>query len=87
MLVRHIVLASLLAVTQAIQSSAPEAVPGRLRTLPLGQLNFLHTTDTHGWHAGHLQECVSRANADSLTNKLGHPMGRTGETTFLLLNG
>ncbi|PQE28475.1 calcineurin-like phosphoesterase protein [Rutstroemia sp. NJR-2017a BBW] len=27
-----------------------------MRALPWGQLNFLQTTDTHGWHAGHLQE-------------------------------
>lgn len=38
------------------QPSAPEPVSAPLRELPWGQLNFLHTTDTHGWHAGHLQE-------------------------------
>lgn len=27
-----------------------------MRELQWGQLNFLHTTDTHGWHGGHLQE-------------------------------
>ncbi len=51
-------LAALLAVTQAVQPSAPRPIPATLRELPWGQLNFLHTTDTHGWHAGHLQECV-----------------------------
>ncbi|KAL8947402.1 MAG: hypothetical protein Q9222_006310 [Ikaeria aurantiellina] len=40
----------------AIQPSAPGPVSAPLRELPWGQLNFLHTTDTHGWHAGHLQE-------------------------------
>ncbi|KAK5169565.1 uncharacterized protein LTR77_005541 [Saxophila tyrrhenica] len=40
----------------AKQPSAPSAVAGPLRELPWGQLNFLHTTDTHGWHGGHLQE-------------------------------
>ena len=48
-----------LAVVQASQPSAPEPVAAPLRDLPLGQLNFLHTTDTHGWHAGHLQEYAS----------------------------
>lgn len=46
----------LLISTGAIQ---PEAVPARaapLRELDFGDINFLHTTDTHGWHAGHLLE-------------------------------
>ncbi|KAJ9607972.1 hypothetical protein H2200_008051 [Cladophialophora chaetospira] len=38
------------------QPSAPEAFVAPLRDLSFGQLNFLHTTDTHGWHAGHLLE-------------------------------
>lgn len=38
------------------QPSAPSPVPVPLRQLKWGQLNFLHTTDTHGWLAGHLQE-------------------------------
>ncbi|KAH0831649.1 hypothetical protein AYO21_01848 [Fonsecaea monophora] len=38
------------------QPSAPEAFASPLRDLQFGQLNFLHTTDTHGWHAGHLLE-------------------------------
>jgi hypothetical protein len=33
-----------------------------MRDLRWGQLNFLHTTDTHGWHGGHLQE--SQYSAD-----------------------
>ncbi|RAK72629.1 metallophosphoesterase family protein [Aspergillus fijiensis CBS 313.89] len=40
----------------ALQPSAPDPVAAPLRDLELGQLNFLHTTDTHGWLAGHLQE-------------------------------
>ncbi|KAI9747961.1 MAG: Calcium-transporting ATPase 10, plasma membrane-type [Chaenotheca gracillima] len=40
----------------AAQPSAPAPVSAPLRELPWGQLNFLHTTDSHGWHAGHLQE-------------------------------
>lgn len=38
------------------QPSAPSPISAPLRELPWGQLNFLHTTDTHGWHGGHLQE-------------------------------
>lgn len=40
----------------AAQPSAAPPLSAPLRDLPWGQLNFLHTTDTHGWHAGHLQE-------------------------------
>lgn len=40
----------------AAQPSAPKPIPAQLRDLEWGQLNFLHTTDTHGWLAGHLQE-------------------------------
>jgi 2',3'-cyclic-nucleotide 2'-phosphodiesterase (5'-nucleotidase family) len=42
----------------ASQPSAPSPVEAPLRDLTWGQLNFLHTTDTHGWHAGHLQEYI-----------------------------
>ncbi|PYH44644.1 metallophosphoesterase family protein [Aspergillus saccharolyticus JOP 1030-1] len=41
---------------RAVQPSAPAPVAAPLRDLEWGQLNFLHTTDTHGWLAGHLQE-------------------------------
>ncbi|EXJ81040.1 hypothetical protein A1O3_07328 [Capronia epimyces CBS 606.96] len=40
----------------AAQPNAPEPLEAPLRDLKYGQLNFLHTTDTHGWHAGHLLE-------------------------------
>lgn len=43
----------------AAQASQPGAVPpvaAPLRDLTWGQLNFLHTTDTHGWLGGHLLE-------------------------------
>ena len=40
----------------AEQPSAPRPVAAPMRPLPWGQLNFLQTTDTHGWIAGHLQE-------------------------------
>ncbi|KAE8157432.1 Metallo-dependent phosphatase-like protein [Aspergillus tamarii] len=47
---------ALIAPILARQPSAPEAIAAPLRDLKWGQLNFLHTTDTHGWLAGHLQE-------------------------------
>lgn len=40
----------------AAQPSTLPPVEAPLRDLPWGQLNFLHTTDTHGWLAGHLNE-------------------------------
>lgn len=40
----------------AAQPSAPPPIPAPIRDLVWGKLNFLHTTDTHGWLAGHLQE-------------------------------
>ncbi|KAG8626963.1 hypothetical protein KVT40_005908 [Elsinoe batatas] len=52
----------LLATAYAAQPSAPSPVPAPLRELPWGQLNFLHTTDTHGWHGGHLQEAQYSAD-------------------------
>lgn len=38
------------------QPSAPDPIPAPLRDLKWGQLNFLHTTDTHSFFSGHLQE-------------------------------
>jgi hypothetical protein len=46
----------------ASQPSAQRPVPAPMRDLQWGALNFLHTTDTHGWHGGHLQE--SQYSAD-----------------------
>ncbi|KAJ5594573.1 uncharacterized protein N7459_000781 [Penicillium hispanicum] len=37
-------------------AAAPAPISAPIRELHFGQLNFLHTTDTHGWLAGHLQE-------------------------------
>jgi hypothetical protein len=41
---------------RAAQPDAAAPVPAPMRNLTWGQLNFLHTTDTHGWLAGHLSE-------------------------------
>ncbi|KAI1473468.1 Metallo-dependent phosphatase-like protein [Daldinia eschscholtzii] len=39
-----------------MQPDAINATYGPTRALEWGQLNFLHTTDTHGWLEGHLKE-------------------------------
>lgn len=52
----------LAATANAMQPSAAAPVAAPMRALQWGQLNFLHTTDTHGWHGGHLQE--SQYSAD-----------------------
>jgi hypothetical protein len=39
-----------------VQPEAPAPIEAPLRDLPWAQLNFLHTTDIHGWWGGHLQE-------------------------------
>ncbi|RMZ91122.1 hypothetical protein DV736_g1632, partial [Chaetothyriales sp. CBS 134916] len=49
-------LALLAALGSAKQPEAPDAYEAPLRELEFGQVNFLHTTDIHGWHAGHLAE-------------------------------
>ncbi|EXJ90588.1 hypothetical protein A1O1_03691 [Capronia coronata CBS 617.96] len=61
----------------AAQPNAAEPLEAPLRDLKFGQVNFLHTTDTHGWHAGHLLEPSFSADwgdyvdfADRLREKL-----------------
>ncbi|OTA99201.1 hypothetical protein M426DRAFT_325346 [Hypoxylon sp. CI-4A] len=39
-----------------MQPEAMNATNGPTKALDWGQLNFLHTTDTHGWLEGHLKE-------------------------------
>ncbi|KAM3508130.1 hypothetical protein MY11210_006855 [Beauveria gryllotalpidicola] len=47
---------------RAAQPGALDPVAAPLRDLNWGQLNFLHTTDTHGWLAGHLSEAQYSAD-------------------------
>ncbi|KAH6960444.1 hypothetical protein HG530_008301 [Fusarium avenaceum] len=47
---------ALVAVAHAAQPGAMAPVPGPMRNLTWGQINFIHTTDTHGWIGGHFQE-------------------------------
>ncbi|KAI0188440.1 calcineurin-like phosphoesterase [Xylaria flabelliformis] len=54
--------ASLAIVANGAQPEAPAPVAAPMRDLEWGQINFLHTTDIHGWFGGHLQE--SQYSAD-----------------------
>ena len=60
-------LIALTSVALASQPSAPDPIAAPLRDIHWGQLNFLHTTDTHGWLAGHLQEYADRSSWTQLT--------------------
>ncbi|KAI1346675.1 ser/Thr protein phosphatase family [Xylaria sp. FL0043] len=51
-----VVAASLAIAANAAQPGAPSPVAAPMRELEWGQINFLHTTDIHGWLGGHLQE-------------------------------
>ncbi|QUC17598.1 uncharacterized protein UV8b_01839 [Ustilaginoidea virens] len=54
---RSCIFAAVFAVAaRASQPGAAAPVPAPMRDLTWGQLNFLHTTDTHGWIGGHLLE-------------------------------
>ncbi|TGJ87953.1 hypothetical protein E0Z10_g862 [Xylaria hypoxylon] len=57
-----IVVASLAIVADGAQPEAPAPVAVPMRDLEWGQINFLHTTDTHGWLGGHLQEAQYSAD-------------------------
>jgi 2',3'-cyclic-nucleotide 2'-phosphodiesterase (5'-nucleotidase family) len=56
MIDRILLVSSVVGCSLAVQPSAPEPIAAPLRELQWGDLNFFHTSDTHGWHAGHLQE-------------------------------
>ncbi|KAF2501826.1 hypothetical protein BU16DRAFT_522715 [Lophium mytilinum] len=56
MILRLLSLLTLLGAVHGAQPDAPSPIAAQLRDLQWGQLNFLHTTDIHGWLGGHLQE-------------------------------
>ncbi|KAK8124697.1 uncharacterized protein PG998_000456 [Apiospora kogelbergensis] len=73
-----------------IQPGAPNATYGPTKALEWGQVNFLHTTDTHGWLEGHLKE--GNYGADwgdvvSFTNHLKHQAGNMGVDLLLVDTG
>jgi 2',3'-cyclic-nucleotide 2'-phosphodiesterase (5'-nucleotidase family) len=53
---KFVVLFAFLKAVSCVQPEAPHPKAAPLRDLPWAQLNFLHTTDVHGWWGGHLQE-------------------------------
>ncbi|KAI4922278.1 hypothetical protein J4E90_000707 [Alternaria incomplexa] len=53
---KSLVVFALLKAASCVQPEAPHPKAAPLRDLPWAQLNFLHTTDVHGWWGGHLQE-------------------------------
>ncbi|KAJ4382130.1 hypothetical protein N0V86_002459 [Didymella sp. IMI 355093] len=55
-------LLALLKAASCAQPEAQEPIAAPLRELPWAQLNFLHTTDVHGWWGGHLQEASFSAD-------------------------
>ncbi|RAO72554.1 uncharacterized protein BHQ10_008566 [Talaromyces amestolkiae] len=59
MVASSLLLGALLTLSQNVYAAQPGSaspLPAKLRDITWGKLNFLHTTDTHGWLAGHLQE-------------------------------
>ncbi|KAG5916900.1 hypothetical protein E4U42_007460 [Claviceps africana] len=52
----YILAACLALAAHAAQPGAVKPVAAPMRNLSWGQINFLHTTDTHGWLGGHLLE-------------------------------
>ncbi|KAI0467460.1 ser/Thr protein phosphatase family [Xylaria cf. heliscus] len=57
-----VVAASLAIAVNGAQPGAPAPVAAPMRELEWGQINFLHTTDIHGWLGGHLQEAQYSAD-------------------------
>ncbi|KAI1486625.1 ser/Thr protein phosphatase family [Biscogniauxia mediterranea] len=53
---------SLATLVRGAQPGAPAPVAAPMRDLDWGQINFIHTTDTHGWLGGHLQEAQYSAD-------------------------
>ncbi|KAI9795624.1 MAG: hypothetical protein M1833_006945 [Piccolia ochrophora] len=79
------VFAIIFSAADASQPLAPAPVPAPLRELPWGQLNFLHTTDTHGWHAGHLQEPSYAADWGDYASFAHHMKNKAAENNDDLL--
>ncbi|RYP75227.1 hypothetical protein DL771_002552 [Monosporascus sp. 5C6A] len=79
------VAASLAALARAAQPEAPEPVAAPMRGLEWGEINFIHTTDTHGWHGGHLQESQYSADWGDYISFTHHMRKRADEKGVDLL--
>ncbi|OTB01792.1 hypothetical protein M426DRAFT_323150 [Hypoxylon sp. CI-4A] len=62
MIPRITLVATLASVARSSQPEAPAPVAAPMRDLEWGQINFIHTTDIHGWLGGHLQEAQYSAD-------------------------
>ena len=76
--------------SRRMQPDAVNATVTPTRPLEWGQLNFLHTTDTHGWLEGHLKE--QNYGADwgdfvSFSKHLQHMAGNLGVDLLLVDTG
>ncbi|KAH7126351.1 Metallo-dependent phosphatase-like protein [Dactylonectria estremocensis] len=86
MIIRTSVAAAVLAsLAWASQPSAADPVAAPMRDLKWGQLNFLHTTDTHGWLGGHLQEPQYSADWGDYISFTHHMRKRADEEGIDLL--
>ncbi|CAK7234470.1 hypothetical protein SBRCBS47491_008959 [Sporothrix bragantina] len=77
--------AALVPLVQAMQPDAVPPLPAPMRPLQWGQINFLHTTDTHGWHAGHLQESQYSADWGDYVSFADHMRRRADDEDVDLL--
>ncbi|KAK4032180.1 Metallo-dependent phosphatase-like protein [Parachaetomium inaequale] len=77
--------AALARMAAAAQPGAARPVPAPMRDLVWGRLNFLHTTDTHGWHGGHLQESQYSADWGDYVSFAAHMRARADEDGVDLL--
>ena len=62
----------------------------RIRDLEWDDLNFLHTTDTHGWYSGHLNQQTYHANWGdfiSFSSRLRDIANANGQDLFLVDTG
>lgn len=75
----------LAAAARAMQPSAAKPVAAPMRDLQWAQLNFLHTTDTHGWHGGHLQESQYSADWGDYVSFAHHMRNKADERGVDLL--
>ncbi|ODH47650.1 hypothetical protein GX48_06267 [Paracoccidioides brasiliensis] len=68
-----------------MQPEAPKATTKTKGPLEWGQINFLHTTDTHGWLAGHIKEENYGADWGDYVSFVKHMRKRANELNVDLL--
>lgn len=75
-------------VVKRMQPGVPGAAYGPSRPLEWGQINFMHTTDTHGWLEGHLKEQNYGADWGDFVSFTKHIRNKAAELNvdFLLVD-